>query len=83
MVSSQLRNPAIGNGPSEGIAGFGGSSPALPLAGLPYLAFVRVAPTSPRCASTIDQRLLQRFLPRWMRLITVPMGTSVISAISL
>src|SRR6185437_12808609 len=40
-------------------------------------------PTSPRACANSCNAFWSALLPRWIRLITVPMGTSVISAISL
>ena len=41
------------------------------------------APTRPRDLPTSTNAFCRAFLPRWILLMTVPMGTSVISAISL
>ena len=48
----------------------------------PYLA-LSPAPTRPLVLPRSTNAFCSAFLPRWIRLITVPMGTSVISAISL
>ena len=40
-------------------------------------------PTSPRASATSCNAFWSALLPRWIRLMTVPMGTSVISEISL
>jgi len=41
------------------------------------------APTRPRALPTSTNAFCRAFLPRWILLMTVPIGTSVISAISL